>query len=210
MTLGSDGLLVDRAPPSRIEAQHDTAHMTYEDNASQFGLDPDIVNQRRELLSKALNGSGLDTHEMLEATTIAETLRIQVVGGPPTVCATPARRFTMHGVLSALLRGRRVSGRDLEMIVGNLTFLFLTCRPLLSGFNHVYDVMDSCYTQKRRLWKSVLHELRIARGLLIFARSDLDRPWHYSALMVDASLSDYSVAERQADPSLIRTVGEWD
>jgi hypothetical protein len=28
--------------------------------------------------------------------------------------------------------------------------------------------------------------------------------------MVDASLSGYSVAERQGDPDRIRTVGEWD
>ena len=62
VVLGSDGLLVDRAPPPRIEAQHDTAHMIYADNASQFGLDLDIVTHRRELLSQALNGRGLDTH----------------------------------------------------------------------------------------------------------------------------------------------------
>ena len=62
MSLGSDGLLVDRAPPPRIEMQHDTAHIFYADNASQFGMDPDIVSQRRHVLSKALNGRGLDTH----------------------------------------------------------------------------------------------------------------------------------------------------
>ena len=79
MTLESDGLLVDRAPPPRIETQHDTAHMIYADNASQLGMDPDIVNQRRDLLSNALNGRGLDTHthththNILDAATIAET-----------------------------------------------------------------------------------------------------------------------------------------
>ena len=76
MTLGPDGLLVDRAPPPRIETQHDTAHMIYADNASQFGMDPESVNQRRHLLSKALTGRGLDSHDILDATTIADTLGI--------------------------------------------------------------------------------------------------------------------------------------
>ena len=99
---------------------------------------------------------------------------------------------------------------DLEVVIGNLTFLFLMNRPLLACLNHCYDFMAACYTEKRVLWKSVRHELRIARGLLIFARSDLDRPWHPAALMLDASLSGYSVAERDKDYALVQSVGEWD
>ena len=75
-TLGPGGLIVDRSPPPRIAASSDTALSVYADNANQFGLDPDIVNQRRENLSIALSGRGLDTHEIVDATTLAETLGI--------------------------------------------------------------------------------------------------------------------------------------
>ena len=207
MTLGSEGLLVDRAPPPQIHTNTQHAHMIYADNASQFGMDPVVVNERRHKLSIALNGRGLDTHEIIDATLLAETLGIQYIGNPPTVAATPLRRWKMHRVLGLLIRGRRVSGRDLEVVIGNLTFLFLMNRPLLACLNHCYDFMAACYTEKRVLWKSVRHELRIARGLLIFARSDLDRPWHPAALMLDASLSGYSVAERDKDYALVQSVG---
>ena len=210
MTLGSEGLLVDRAPPPQIHTNEQQAHMIYADNASQFGMDPDVVNERRHKLSIALNGRGLDTHEIIDATLLAETLGIQYIGNPPTVSCTPLRRWKMHRVLGLLIRGRRVSGKDLEIVIGNLTFLFLMNRPLLACLNHCYDFMAACYTERRVLWKSVRHELRIARGLLIFARSDLDRPWHPAALMLDASLSGYSVAEREKDYALVQSVGEWD
>ena len=68
---------------------------------------------------------------------------------------------------------------------------------------------NSCL-RRQKLWKSVLFELRIASSLLVFFRSELDRPWHARASIVDASLSGYSVAERQPDVELTRAVGEWD
>ena len=72
-TLGPGGLIVDRSPLPRIAASSDTALLVYAYNANRFGLDPDIVNQRREKLSIALDGGGLDTHEIVDATTLAET-----------------------------------------------------------------------------------------------------------------------------------------
>ena len=69
MTLGAGGLIVDRTPPPRIFAHSDTALFIYADNANQFGLDPDNVNNRRAQLSVALNSRALDTHEIVDATT---------------------------------------------------------------------------------------------------------------------------------------------
>ena len=71
MTLGAGGLIVDRTPPPRIRARGDTAFLIDADNANQVGLDPDIANQRRAKLSIALNGRGLDTHEIVDSTTFA-------------------------------------------------------------------------------------------------------------------------------------------
>ena len=116
----------------------------------------------------------------------------------------------MLGVLKHICCGRVVSGRQLEIIIGNLTFLFLMNRPFLSCLDHCYDYIACCYDRPQKLWPGVAHELRIASGLFIFCRSELDRPWWPKALMVDASLSGYLVAERAAESGLVRDAGEWD
>ena len=94
--------------------------------------------------------------------------------------------------------------------MGNLTFQFSVNTPLLSCLNHVYDFMAASYERRQKLWKSVLFELRIASGLLVFCRSELDRLWHARALMVDSFPCGYSVAERQPDVELTRAVGDCD
>ena len=66
--------IVERKPAPTLSSDGDRALMVYADNAHHFGLSADLVNSMRESLSLALNQHGLKTHEVVEASHVAEAL----------------------------------------------------------------------------------------------------------------------------------------
>ena len=76
------------APVSRACAG-DRALMIYADNAHHFGLCAKLVNSMGESLSKALNSRGRATHEVLEASDLADCLGARVSMKAGSVACTP-------------------------------------------------------------------------------------------------------------------------
>ena len=113
--------------------------MLYADNANHLGLDPGTVNRRRELLSEALNSRGLATHEVVEASDLVESLGMCIDGTNGVIRLTDKRYARLYGCLRLLSTGQTsMSGRELECVVGHITFLLLLNRPLLSTLNYCY------------------------------------------------------------------------
>ena len=95
-----------------------------------------------------------------------------------------------HAIDLVLCRGS-ASGRDIESLIGHITFGFLVRRPLLSSLRTLYDFSHDRSCRHRVLWPSVVRELEMIRGLLIFARWDLSlrtspQVWAYDACPIRA------------------------
>ena len=54
--------------------------MIYADNANHIATTSDIVDSNRLTVSKVLNDSGLDTHEVISGSTLVECLGVRVDG----------------------------------------------------------------------------------------------------------------------------------
>ena len=165
--------VTDRVPAANLLTKEDYSLLLYADNANHLGLDAEEVNRRRNQLSIGLNCRGLFTHEVVEACDLAESLGVEVSGRSGDIRPTPVRLRRLRGGLRCVVRGRAISGKDLERILGHITFTLLLNRPLLSCLNCCYEFVQHSYSTVVPVWGSVKRELQLVLDLLIFAHSNL-------------------------------------
>ena len=91
-----------------------------------------------------------------------------------------------------MLERKRISGRLLEVIIGQATFAGLMCRPILSVFPHGLYI-NSSYYKPSVLWESAREELRAFKGLMIFLHADWTRPWNPYVTATDSSLQGFGI-----------------
>ena len=60
----------------------------------------------------------------------------------------------------------KVTGREVEKLLGHLVSVMMLCRELLSIFQNVYDFARLSYVRRQPLWPSARKELQGARLLL--------------------------------------------
>ena len=96
------------------------------------------------------------------------------------MCSALARdRYQrIKGSLKAALTRKRMSGKQVEVLIGHRTFAGLARRPLLSFFHCVYKFTNQHYFERALVWETVKQELRAFKGGLIFCRSDWCRQWN--------------------------------
>ena len=169
--------------------------MLYADNANHLSMSAAERNRRREQLSYALNARGLETHEIVEASELAESLGAEIDGVAGDIRPTKARLARLRGALRRVAGGRRlISGREMERIVGHCTFVLLLNRPLLSALNHVYSFIRDHYHTQVIPGAQVRTELLRVHNVLVFARPNVKLDYDTRVLQSDASLSGYAVA----------------
>ena len=130
--------IVDGMPPQNLLKPSDYACMLYADNANHLALSVEEVNLRREQLSRGLKGRGLLTHEVIEGSELVECLGVEIAGFAGEVRPTPQRISRIYNGLQPLIRGRPTSGKELERVLGHVTFVLLLRRPLLAALNRCY------------------------------------------------------------------------
>ena len=81
----------------------------------------------------------------MEATELVETLGVAADGRSGNVRPTRERLAKLRGSLRRIIAGRPISGRDMERVLGHLTFSLLLCRPLLSVLSCVYVFIVQSY-----------------------------------------------------------------
>ncbi|CAK0845448.1 unnamed protein product, partial [Prorocentrum cordatum] len=100
----------------------------------------------------------------------------------------PKKFWRVHGCISHLLEpGRRITGRQLERLVGHVVALLLLRREALSLLSAVYVFIRSTYDRAQPLWPSCRRELRWVLALLPTVFADMKRPWHAEVGAFDAS-----------------------
>ncbi|CAE8590746.1 unnamed protein product [Polarella glacialis] len=103
-----------------------------------------------------------------------------------------------------------MSGAEMRVIVGHITVMAMLRRGLLSVLRQVYIFIEKCEEQPQRLWPSVAHEMRLARGLLPLVCANLRSPWDKQPLMTDACVSGYAVCEGDMSAGEVKQVGQFD
>ena len=111
----------------------------YADNATQIGDSKLGVDDLRHLqLRSPLEEVGLAVHEEQEAGLIREPLGVRVDGQAGVVRPMAKRMLRLTQALRCVRTGRQMSGRDIEQLVGHITFVLLLCRLSPSLLDHVY------------------------------------------------------------------------
>lgn len=81
----------------------------------------------------------ITTHEVSEASTLAESLGVRLNGAAGEVSATPSRDWRLYRAIGALIHGgQAVSGEELQVIVGHITIPSLLNRGLMCVLRHSY------------------------------------------------------------------------
>ena len=90
---------------------------------------------------------------------------------------TPKRVWKIRGCIEHVLSHPRLSGQQLEKIIGHVTFALLIRRELLSILSSVYAFIVKNYDKPTWLWASVKRELAMIVALLPLASADCRQQW---------------------------------
>ena len=143
-----------------------------------------------------LNSRGLDTHEMVVASDLMESLGVSVTA----VC---------FGALRRISSGRRcILGQELEKVVRHDTCVLLLNRLSLSVLNHSYGVIHAHYDESVP-WVSLCQELQRLGQLLVLARTDPTGEWDTRVMISDACLTGFAVCETDCPACDVGNVGRW-
>lgn len=85
--------LIDRRVAPKLGTGREvtgTAVMIYADNANHLGIERDAVAEDQKVLLDALHEHGLDTHDLLDPCSLAESLRVRIEGVAGKVTPTPS------------------------------------------------------------------------------------------------------------------------
>ena len=206
--------LVDRKEAPVIgdgENQVRTAVMIYADNANHIGNSRDEVSSDQQKLLATLHEHGLDTHDLLDSSVLAESLGVRIDGVAGRVTPTPSRDWRLDRALAGLAFHRPwISGEELEVIVGHMTVRALLHRGLMGVLRHAYVFIRTTYRERQKLWPSVARELQLFRGLMPLGTADIFAEWDYSPICTDACLTGYAVMESCHSAQVAATMGRSD
>ena len=212
-TLPNAMIAQDKRPAPVMGAkvgQCQQACLVYADNGNHLGVSREAVRNDQVRMMDALHAHGLATHDLVESSNLCESLGVRIDGLGGCVQTTPLRDHRLDQALLARSSSMRVSGEELQVVVGRLTMRALLHRGLLSVLRHVYVFIEQNYTKRTKLWPSVRRELEMFRCLMVLGYSNLRAPWHDEIFCTDACLSGYAVMKRSLDTDIARQVGAED
>ena len=181
--LGKGSLLQDRGRPLILSCERHgpLRHYMCVDNMGVMGTDRPKVEAALGGLTDTFTKKGLVVHEQSITSGVAEVLGVELDGSLMQSRATGKRRLRARQAISGLLRRGRCSGSALEVLLGHLTFLAMSRRPVLSCFHACYSFVQNNYLVSAPLWNNVIEELRVFAGLMVFLCSDWRRPCSLSS-----------------------------
>lgn len=190
--------------------QSESGMLIYADNNNHFGLDQQKVQEEQHEMMRSLHSHGLDTHDIIESTTICESLGIRINGLSGDIQPTPHRDWRLERALWALSTRPYISGEQLQMVIGHITVRCLLNRGIMCILRHAYVFVEQSYTRRQRLWKSVASEMELIRALLPLAVSNMHSSWDEHPLCTDACLTGYAVMESDLPSEIAAFHGRQD
>lgn len=203
----------DRQPAPKLGGGRDgqnTAMLIYADNNNHLGVERDAVSLDQQIMLDTLRKVGLDTHDLTDSSTLAESLGVRINGASGLVQPTPTRDWRLDRALWALCTRPSITGEQLQVIVGHMTVRALLHRGLMGILRHSYVFIEECYEKRTRLWGSVVNELWMFRHLMPLATANMRSVWDGQMLCTDACLSGYAVMESNLSSEASATAGRYD
>ena len=199
--------LSDRGLPLMLGPSTSAAYLLYVDNFAVVGSDMRQVRALRDAGVRALNEVGLEVHEVEDHEDGGELLGCWLDTQKCETTVTEKRKWRVDGALRWLLRHRRVSGKQLEKILGHATFISMIDRTGLTVFSATYAFIRKHNDRAAVWWPSVRLELQSFLGLLPLLRSPWALDWSEIITATDASLSGWGGLPRRSARDACRRLG---
>ena len=124
-------VVVDFRPPPEV-GPDSVSTVIYVDNGVFMGKDRSTVEDVRSRAQAALEAKGLPIHDIVIGAREMETLGLRF--HQHGVSSTPARRWKLKRAIDYVLQHGRITGEELEKLIGHLSFCLLIRRPTLCVF----------------------------------------------------------------------------
>ena len=185
------------------------ARLVYVDNELFVATSAEEAVRERARAHRHLSSQGLPLHEVQDAVTTVECIGLELDGIELTARASQRKRDRLRAAWCQVKRKPLMSGKQLETLLGHLTYMMLLNRPTLSCFRAVYDFARVHYLTPATLWKSCYNELRMAFSMIPPLTVRWSLPWHHTVGCSDATLFGYAVQEKSFPEYSVRAVGQW-
>ncbi|CAK0841047.1 unnamed protein product [Prorocentrum cordatum] len=204
--LPSQPWCVDKHPG--IDLSVEDAKVLYIDNFAVLSASPQRAAQAAYDMKAALAAKGVVSELDPQASEVGELLGCELDLRTGCWQVSGRRLWRLYGALEHLLSRRvKVSGQELERLIGHIVAAFMLRREGLALLHSSYEFVQASYTKRQPLWKSVLRELGWVKALLPCLRSDTRRPWSELVTCFDASPWGYGVVETEWDLGDVQRVG---
>eukprot|EP00438_Fugacium_kawagutii_P018254 Skav220446 [mRNA] locus=scaffold254:128743:132882:- [translate_table: standard] len=196
--------LVDKKPAPDTEV----LHTEYVDNYHVIGTNSRAVTELSQLGIEALRGAGLVVHEEEHSTGNAQILGWEF-STDGTLRPTSRRLWKVRLGILHILRCGRVSGQQLERVVGHMSFISMIRREGLSILGDCYTFIRRHYYVPAKIWKSVRRELSIWYGISPLLWKNLAAEWSSTVYATDASDWGSGVTTANMDSSTVKDLGKY-
>ena len=201
---------LDRIQDKRPCPSSACMHTEYVDNLIVLGSDKQKVISAYQHAVHELKSAGLQVHEEEVHGEEACILGWEI---SKAGCLRPSRKrvWKTRLAIRAILAQGRGSARQLERLVGHMTFISLARRESLSVLGSIYKFIGKHYSHEREvgLPRQVRWELSAWDGLLPLIYRDFTCRWSGTVHAVDASEWGLGVTQAELPVGQVKDVGQY-
>ena len=201
--------VTDRGP-SQILLESDASsakHAEYVDNFSAVSLDPEAARSAVARTKAVLESHGIGCHELEGPDRIATSTGLEFDGPRGQIRVSRKRVWRLRLGIEFALRLKKITGKEIESIVGHYTWCTLVRCPGLAVPHACYSFLRSAGSVPTGPWPSVLCELRWMVAVLPLLISETWLPWSGQLYASDAAPSGYGVCVKRVEPRLAAHIG---
>jgi len=200
---GAQSYVVDFCPVPDV--QSGVGQIIYVDNGIYLSAKKGAAGAAQIAAQAALEKYGLPIHDIEP-----ETDSLAVLGwemNASGVKVATARRWKLRTAVTGILERPFLSGDQLEVLLGHFSFALLLDRCCISVFRSCFTFAKRYPRRVRRVWRSVLRELKLAASLLTLVECQFSKPWSPVVTVSDAAPSGYAIHEGIWGSEDVRRVG---
>ena len=182
-------------------------HLQYVDNLHVLGTDKTEVEKKFWDAVRGLREAGLTVHEIefSESTVTMLGWQIEEKG---VLRPTYKRIWRIRIAIRELLSRGRMTGQQLERLIGHMTFVSLCRREALAVLGEVYTFIRRHYLECVPIWKTVRKELMKFDGLCPLIFNNMRSGWSNTVYAVDASEWGLGVVRSEVEPGCSKQWGQ--
>lgn len=163
--------------------------LSYCDNLTVLGVNPEKVQEGIDMMTEAFSRMGFLLHEFTGVDKGCRVLGFEI------------------GLASA---GRAwVSGKHVQVLIGQFVSMAILARPALVIMRSLYDFVSSCGGRPRRLWESAAYEAVLMAGILPLIAVDPYAKWDGRLPATDACGSGFGACACDVEPAMAADMGRW-